>query len=160
MSSTTAAKLRLHRDAAGRLVLTDDAGVGHVGVVPVRAFPLAAPDESLAIVGPTGRELAWVDRFDQLDAPTRRLVDEELAPRELVPEIRRLLRVSSVVTPCTWFVETDRGDTEFALKAEEDIRRLPGGSALLIASAHGMQYRIADRAALDRASRKLLDRFL
>jgi hypothetical protein len=70
------------------------------------------------------------------------------------------VRVSSVVTPCTWFVETDRGDTEFVLKAEEDIRRLPGGSALLIASAHGMHYRIGDRAALDRASRKLLDRFL
>ncbi len=153
------ATLRLHRDAAGRLVLTDDAGVEHVGAVPVRAFPLAAPDESLAIVGPTGRELAWVERFDQLDAATRRLVDEELAPRELVPVIRRLVRVSSVVTPCTWHVETDRGNTEFVLKAEEDIRRLPG-SALLIASAHGMHYRIADRTALDRASRKLLDRFL
>jgi hypothetical protein len=151
--------LRLHRDAAGRLVLTDDAGVEHVGVVPVRAFPLAAPDEGLAIVGPTGRELAWVERLDALDAATRRLVDEELAPRELVPEIRRLVRVSSVVTPSTWHVETDRGDTEFVLKAEEDIRRLPGG-ALLIASAHGMHYRIADRAALDRGSRKLLDRFL
>ncbi len=151
--------LRLHRDAAGRLVLTDDAGVEHVGAVPVRAFPLAAPDEGLAIVGPTGRELAWVEHLDALDAATRRLVDEELAPRELVPEIRRLVRVSSVVTPSTWTVETDRGDTEFVLKAEEDIRRLPGGT-LLIASAHGMQYRIADRAALDRGSRKLLDRFL
>ena len=150
---------RLHRDAAGRLVLTDDAGVEHVGVVPVRAFPLAAPDEGLAIVGPTGRELAWVERLDALDAATRRLVDEELAPRELVPVIRRLVRVSSVVTPSTWTVETDRGDTEFVLKAEEDIRRLPGG-ALLIASAHGMHYRVADRAALDRGSRKLLDRFL
>ena len=153
------ATLRLHRDAAGRLVLTDEAGVEHVGAVPVRAFPLAAPDESLAIVGATGRELAWVERFDQLDAATRRLVDEELAARELVPVIRRLGRVSSVVTPCTWHVETDRGDTEFVLKAEEDIRRLPG-SALLIASAHGMHYRIADRTALDRGSRKLLDRFL
>lgn len=150
---------RLHRDAAGRLVLTDDAGVEHVGVVPVRAFPLAAPEEGLAIVGPTGRELAWVERLDALDAATRRLVDEEMAPRELVPVIRRLVRVSSVVTPSTWTVETDRGDTEFVLKAEEDIRRLPGG-ALLIASAHGMHYRVADRAALDRGSRKLLDRFL
>ena len=45
------------------------------------------------------------------------------------------------------------------LKAEEDIRRLEGG-ALLIASAHGVQFRIPDAKTLDRASRKLLERFL
>ena len=35
---------QLERDAFGRLVLTDIEGVRHVGVVPVRAFPLTAPD--------------------------------------------------------------------------------------------------------------------
>jgi hypothetical protein len=67
-------------------------------------------------------------------------------------------RVSSFGVPSTWTVSTDRGDTSFVLKAEEDIRRLEGG-ALLIASAHGVQFRIPDVKALDRASRKLLERF-
>jgi hypothetical protein len=44
------------------------------------------------------------------------------------------------------------------LKAEEDIRRLPGGQ-LLIASATGVQF-VAERFALDKASRRLLERFL
>ncbi len=149
----------LHRDAAGRLVLTDADGSEHAGVLPVRAFPLAAPHEALAIVSAEGRELAWVPRIDALSPAARALVEEALAPRELTPEILRLVRVSSVVTPSTWEVETDRGATRFVLKAEEDIRRLPGG-ALLIASAQGMHFRIADRGALDRGSRKLLDRFL
>mgnify|MGYP003577383752 FL=1 len=156
MTDTT---FTLHRDNAGRLVLTDAEGQEHPGVLPVRAFPLAAPDESLALVSAEGRELAWVSRLDELSPAARALVEEALAPRELAPEILRLVRVSSVITPCTWEVETDRGDTRFVLKAEEDIRRLPDG-ALLIATAQGMHFRIADRGALDRSSRKLLDRFL
>ncbi len=156
MTDTT---FTLHRDNAGRIVLTDADGQEHPGVLPVRAFPLAAPDESLALVSAEGRELAWVPRLDELSPAARALVEEALAPRELAPEILRLVRVSSVVTPCTWEVETDRGDTRFVLKAEEDIRRLPDG-ALLIATAQGMHFRVADRGALDRGSRKLLDRFL
>ena len=156
MTDTT---FTLHRDNAGRIVLTDAEGHEHPGVLPVRAFPLAAPDESLALVSAEGRELAWVSRLDELSPAARALVEEALAPRELAPEILRLVRVSSVITPCTWEVETDRGDTRFVLKAEEDIRRLPDG-ALLIATAQGMHFRIADRGALDRGSRKLLDRFL
>ena len=45
------------------------------------------------------------------------------------------------------------------LKGEEDIRRLKG-NALLIASSDGVQYAIADMTALDRASRRFLERFL
>lgn len=159
MSTMDTPAFTLHRDAAGRLVLTDADGSEHAGVLPVRAFPLAAPGEALAIVGAEGRELAWVPRIDALSPAARALVEEALAPRELTPEILRLVHVSSVVTPSTWEVETDRGATRFVLKAEEDIRRLPDG-ALLIASAQGMHFRIADRGALDRGSRKLLDRFL
>ena len=69
------------------------------------------------------------------------------------------MSVSSFGTPSTWTVETDRGDTTFVLKGEEDIRRLKGGE-LLIAASEGVQYRIADMAALDKASRRLLERFL
>ena len=67
--------------------------------------------------------------------------------------------MSSFGTPSTWTVETDRGNTSFVLKGEEDIRRLKG-NALLIAASEGVQYRIADMTALDKASRRLLERFL
>jgi hypothetical protein len=67
--------------------------------------------------------------------------------------------VSSFGVPSTWTISTDRGEASFVLKAEEDIRRLDGGE-LLIASAHGVQFRIPDVKALDRGSRKLLERFL
>jgi hypothetical protein len=125
----------------------------------VRAFPIEAPLEGLSIVGPDGHELAWVDRWDELASPTRELIAEELAQRELMPTIERLLAVSTFSTPSTWTVDTDRGRTDFILKGEEDIRRLRNGG-LLITDNHGLVFRVRDMKAMDRGSRRLLDRFL
>lgn len=147
----------LTRDAFGRLVLVR-AGRSYAGVAPVRAFPLTAPEGGLAIVDAQGHELAWIDSLDTLAPQARGLVDEELAQREFVPEIQRLVAVSSFVTPSTWRVETDRGATSFVLNGEEDIRRL--GEGLLIASSDGVAYCMRDLASLDRTSRRLLERFL
>jgi hypothetical protein len=149
----------LERDAFGRLVLTDAEGLRHAGVVPVRAFPLTAPDHGISLVGTDGRELVWIDRIADLPRAMRELLDQDLVARDFAPTLQKLHKVSSFGVPSTWSVSTDRGETRFVLKAEEDIRRLEGG-ALLIASAHGLQFRIPDAKALDRHSRKLLERFL
>jgi hypothetical protein len=151
--------LQLSRSRFGDLVLTDAAGVDHEGVVAVRAFPLAAPDEGISLVSRDGHELAWISSLDELPAEHKQLVSEALATREFVPEVRRLISVSSFATPSQWLVATNRGETQFTLRGEEDIRRL-GGSKLLIADSHGLNYLIPDVRALDAHSRKLLDRFL
>jgi len=150
---------QLRRDAAGRLWCTDAHGQVHAGIVPVRAFPLAAAQEFISLVGSDGHELVLIERLADVPAGPRALLEEELALRDFVPEIQRLVGVSSFGTPSVWTVETDRGPTTFVLKGEEDIRRLKDG-ALLIAASEGVHYRIADMAALDRPSRKLLERFL
>jgi hypothetical protein len=150
---------QLERDAHGRLVLTDAGGVRHVAVQPVRAFPLSAPDEGLSLVSAEGVELAWIDRPDTLPKAQRAMLDEELAQREFVPVILRLRSVSTFSTPSTWEVDTDRGPTRLVLKGEDEIRRLPAG-ALLIADRQGLPFFVKDRFALDRGSRRLLERFL
>ena len=153
-------ELNLQRNPFGRLVLTAGDGTVHVGVVPVRAFPMVAPTEGLSLISTDGHEVAWIARMDDLPASTRSLLVEELASREFVPEIRRLVGVSSFSTPSTWRVETDRGATQFVLKGEEDIRRLGSRSKLMIASEEGIHFLVPDVAALDKPSRKLLERFL
>ena len=151
--------LNLSRNAFGKLVYTDEAGVDHIGVTPVRAFPLAAPNEGLSIVSVDGHELSWVDRLTDLAADARQLIEEELAVREFTPSISRIAKVSTFSTPSTWDVITDRGQTQLILKSEDDIRRLAEGQ-LLIASSSGLQYRIHNWLDLDKASKKLLERFL
>ncbi len=149
----------LIRNPAGRLVFTSRDGEIHEGVVPVRAFPIAAPDEGLSLVGKDGHELAWIVRLNDLPDDIRALIEEELAHREFMPEIRRINSVSSFATPSTWQVETDRGIADLVLKAEDHIRRL-AQNALLIADGQGVYYLIRDQDKLDSHSRKLLDRFL
>ena len=150
---------QITRDPVGKLVYTGADGVAHVGVVPVRAFPIAAPDEGLSIVGPDGHELAWIPRLSALLNPERALLEAELAVREFTPTITRLRAVSTFSVPSTWSVDTDRGPTDVVLKSEDDIRRL-GNGRLLIGTSHGLNLAIPDMAALDRASRRLLERFL
>lgn len=158
-ASTTTMTFTLVRDAFGRLVLTDAHGVHHEGVTPVRAFPIAAPDEGVSVVDAHGHELAWIARLSALPEAPRQLLLEELAHREFTPVIERLEAVSTFATPSTWAVVTDRGPAIFVLKSEDDIRRLPNG-ALLINSSHGVPFAVRDRLALDANSRRLLERFL
>ncbi|WP_416758749.1 DUF1854 domain-containing protein [Roseateles sp. So40a] len=149
----------LARDAFGRLTLIDEAGQTHEQVTPVRAHPLSAPEDGISLVGTDGHEIAWIDRLGDLPEALRELLRDELAHREVTPTVLRLLEVSTFSTPSQWTVETDRGVTEFILKSEEDIRRI-GEGRLLIASSHGLHFLVPDRFALDRHSRKLLERFL
>ena len=149
----------LKRDSYGQLVLTTKNGESHAGVVPVRAFPIAAPDEGIALVNSEGHEVGWVERIADLPPAIAQLVEEELASREFVPEIERILDVSSFACPSTWQVATNRGQSSLILKGEEDIRRL-SQSRLIIADTNGIEFLIRDIGTLDRHSRKLLDRFL
>lgn len=150
---------QLERDAYGRLILTNENGERHEGITPVRAFPIAAPDEGLSLINYEGHEVAWVDNIADLPPAIGQLLEEELASREFVPEITQITEVSSFACPSTWQVGTNRGTTALVLKGEEDIRRL-SQTCLLIADSNGIQFLVRDLTVLDRQSRKLLDRFL
>lgn len=152
-------KMRMEFNAMGRLKVWTEDGISHEPVSAVRAFPIQVPEGCISLVGPDGHELAWVERLSDLPAEQRALVEQELHQREFMPVIERLLEVSSFATPSTWTVDTDRGRCQFVLKGEEDIRRL-NRSVLLVLDSHGVQFMIRDPLALDRHSRKLLDRFL
>lgn len=149
----------LTRNAAGRLVFARAEGDVHVGVIPVRAFPISAPDAGVSLLGEDGHELVWIGNLSDLPESVSRMIDEELALREFMPEITRIKHVSSFATPSKWQVSTDHGDTELLLKAEDHIRRL-ANATLLITDGYGVSFLIRDTGALDRHSRKLLDRFL
>jgi hypothetical protein len=158
-AASEAGAVTLSWNAAGRLVFTSADGHESVGVMPVRAFPISAADEGLSLVDADGHELLWIDRLSDMPQAMQEAVQRGLQEREFMPEIQRLKGVSSFATPSTWQVDTDRGEFEFVLKGEEDIRRL-GGGALLVADSHGVQFLVRDLFALDRHSKKLLDRFL
>lgn len=150
--------LPLSRNPFGRLVLQKDAQPQPVN--PVRAFPLTAPVHGISLIGEDGKEVLWIPDLDAVDPAARALLDEDLAAREFQPLIQRILSVSTFSVPSIWELETDRGSVRMTLKAEEDIRKLNGRQNLLITSADGVHYKLPDTTKLDKASRKLLERFL
>jgi len=149
----------LSRNQAGRLLLTLEDGRVYEGVVPVRAFPLQAPEQFVAFMSVEGKEVAWVDELSTCPQDMRDLITQEIASRELMPTIERIVSVSTLSTPSTWEVITDRGATKLILKGEEDIRRLTGAT-LIITDSHGLRFILPDMQALDKNSRRILDRFL
>ncbi|MFZ2307461.1 MAG: DUF1854 domain-containing protein [Rhodoferax sp.] len=150
----------LQRDPFGKLVLTTAEGERYTGVMPVRAFPIQSPEVGIALVNLDGKEVTWIEQLEAVHEPAQTLIREELASREFVPVISQIVAVTSFSTPCTWSVATDRGETEFVLRGDEDIRRIGSAGSLLVADSHGIHYLIRDHLALDARSRKILDRFL
>jgi hypothetical protein len=152
-------QFQLTRNAFGRLVLTTPLGEVFEGVVPVRAFPIQSPEVGLSMVHTDGHEVAWIEQLRELSEPAQSLIREELQTREFMPEIKHIDSVTSFSTPCTWQVQTDRGETRFVLRGDEDIRRV-GPTILLVTDSHGIQFLIRDPLQLSKESRKILDRFL
>ena len=148
----------LQYDAFDHLVFVDPAGQRHVGVEPMRAFPISAPDQWIVICDAHGRELICLENQESLPEQLRQLLKEELRKRDFIPHI---LRIHSATgnNPSQWNVQTDRGRKTFLLKSDDDLRRLGSKRALLI-DAYGIRYLIPDTRKLDGASRRMLERYL
>lgn len=146
-------------DPFGRLVLSDATGRKHVGVEPIRAFPLSEPLRGISVCNVEGVEVLWIEDLAHVPDEARKLLESELRRREFMPVIERIVHVSSNTDPSQWEVETDRGPTQFLLKSEDDVRRLGPRGAILIDSA-GMRYIVHDTRRLDAASRRVLERYL
>jgi hypothetical protein len=155
----TPVAFELSRNAFGQLALTLPDGRVVQGVMPVRAFPVQSPEQGIALMDTDGHEAVWLDALSDVPQPAQGLIRDALESREFMPEIQTIVSVSSFSTPCTWVVKTDRGDTQFVLRGDEDIRRL-AGQTLLISDSHGIHFLIRDLDKLNKDSRKILDRFM
>ena len=157
--STQLMNIQFDQGPSGRWYYVSADGQQHDHVMAVRSFPVAAPEEGIALVDVDGKELLWIPHLNLLADPVRSQIVKAINQREFMPQILKLYGVSGFVAPSTWDIETDRGRTSLLLKGEEDIRRL-SASVLLVTDGHGVQFLIRDLAQMDRFSRKLLDRFL
>ena len=156
---TSFSPIHLYHNAWGQLVLTLPDGTVHEDVEPFRCFPWSSPETAVAIVSPEGHELVNVVDLAHLPAETRRLLEADLAAREFVPVIERIVHSSSLWPPCEWDVITNRGPSRITIDSEDDVRK-HGPHGALVADASGVRYLIPDARELDRASLRHLRRLL
>src|SRR5262249_9784833 len=147
----SSANFGLERDQWGQLVFIGADGKRLEKVGPTALFPISEPERWVLIRSADWDEMGCVGDSGKLPTDVWQLLKEELAQREFVPVIERIVRVSGNSEPCEWQVETDRGPTRFVLKSEEDVRRI-GEQQILILDAHGTRYHIPDLSAVDAKS--------
>ncbi len=147
---------QLSRDEWSHLKLTDSAGNEYLDVAVVPLFPISASKQWVSIVSSEGEEIACLDSMLGLSTSNVALLEEELALREFVPIIEKVVSVSGIMEPCEWFVETNHGPTNFVLKTEEDVRRI-SAKAVNIIDANGIRYRVDDIKKLDKRSRSFVE---
>jgi len=148
----------LTRNVAGRLVLTTASGESHVGVEPVRSFPITDPDRFISLVDSHAHELLCIGDLAELDPEIASFIRQALAEREFWPRIERIVRVKQHKDPHEWEVITDRGPAEF-LFHDDDIRRLSPTRAILV-DMHGVRFYVPDSRQLDPTSRRILSQYL
>lgn len=157
--TTSFANLSFRKNDWGQLVLTFADGAEHVGVEPVRCFPLTEPERWIAILDAEGREVLNLPSLDVLSPTAREVLRRELIEREFMPSIRKISSASAPNPPCQWIVETDRGATQFQLESEDEVRRL-GKNSVVIADSHGIRYKIEDIGKLDSFSQRTIRRLI
>ncbi len=150
---------RLSLDANHRLCAELPDGTRHIDVTPVRAFPLTAPSEHIALVDSTGHEIWAFPTLGDLEPEQRKTLSSVLERREFLPTILEIHSVQPRSEPSRWSVTTDRGAVAFTLPSEDNVRRLPGGGALVVDDC-GVRYRIAAIDKLNAESQRILKRYL
>ena len=152
-------RLTFHRDAWGQLVMVMPDGTEHLGVEPIRCFPLSDRAHAIALLDGNGHEIFNLPSLESVSSAARDILEYELAEREFVPVIQRIVATSAPNPPCFWDVETNRGRTRFQLESDDDCRRL-GPTSVLSADSNGIRYSIPNIEQLDAFSRRIIRRLV
>ncbi len=149
----------LKHDEFGRLVLIDSEGRRHLGVEPVRAFPVNEPSRFISLLDADGKELFLIDDLASLAEPVRSILEADLARREFIPVITKIIKVHGESHPTEWDLRTDRGDVKIIINGDDDVRQIGPRRALLV-DGQGVRYLIPDIQKLDAASKRALEVWL
>ncbi len=156
MNDTLGIEYTFSCDARGRLIAEDSSRNRHVGLSAMRLFPMSDPDNWIAVFDEKGHELCCIPSVAKLSTASASAIRTTLTNSEFIPVIERILHISSNDPPCRWTVETDRGQTEFIINDEKDLRRLSQWSVLVV-DARGIRYSIPDTRKLNVYSRRAVE---
>jgi len=147
------------RNALGQLVaqiVGHDAPITDVRVA--RCFPWSIPDSYISIRSAEGKELALIVTLDELNPPSRAVVEQELHEKIFNPRIQRILDYNNEFGVVSIQAQTDRGNVTFQIRSRDDVRMLSPVRAIFH-DADGNSYELHDISKMDALSRKLLHEY-
>lgn len=138
-----------------RLTLND--GTVYENLEPRRLFPVTDLDHYITLLGEWEKEIAMVRSLDDLDADSRRALEEVFKEYYLVPFITAIKQCDDKFGSLKMTVETDRGEVTFRIRnRHNDMKVLHGTRRMIIRDSNDNRYEIRNLDALDKKSQSLL----
>jgi len=128
-------------------------------VIVRRCFPWSEPGRYVSLRDDDHHEVALVRDPSELDASSRRALEDALAEAGFLLQVTRVFEVEEEVEIRHWRVDTRQGPRSFQTRLDDWPRALPGGG-FLIRDVAGDLYHLASPKAMDQKSRELLWAFV
>ena len=135
-------------------------------IVPVRAFPISAPNHIISIREPDtqlsgrGAEIGMIEDLAGFPAEMADLIIDELGRRYFTPAITRIHSFREKFGYCYWDVTTSAGRVEFIMNnPTSNIRTLEDGRVFMY-DIDGNCFTIDDPKGLDKHSYKKIEIYL
>lgn len=147
---------KVSRNAIGHLVAHVKGQAEPITDIRVaRCFPWSLPECYISIRDKQGSEIVLLKTLGELDADSRKVVEEELRDKVFNPRILHVMEHKRDFGVTSITAMTDRGRVTFQVQSRDDIRILSPTRALF-RDADGNVYELTDLTALDPHSRKYL----
>jgi len=122
-----------------------------------RAFPASKPDELFSVQDSSGKEVGILRTLDELDADSRKLVEEQLNRRYFTPKIQEVLSLRQDGGMWLFLVRTQRGEAKFYVRNWRDSCHEVRPGQWVIFSVDGQRYEIPNWEGLSGRSRDILE---
>src|SRR5262245_14018698 len=141
-----------------RLTVEEDRSYLKVSVL--RAFPLSEPARFLSVRDGANQEVGLIVNPADLSVENRKLVEEDLERRYLVPAVTRIVDAKERFGTVDWTMETDRGVCRFTTRnLRENVQR-PAPGRRILNDVDGNRYDIRNLDDLSLESQELLFRHM
>ncbi|MBO0719654.1 MAG: DUF1854 domain-containing protein [Blastocatellia bacterium] len=138
------------------LRMTIEGDCSYLKVSIIRAFPLADPARFLSVRDGANEEIGMILDPTQLGDENRKLVEEYLERRYIVPVVTRIISAKERFGTVDWMMETDRGIARFTTRnLRENIQR-PAPGRIILNDVDGNRYDIRNVDELSLKCQELL----
>ena len=142
-----------------RLTLKD--GTVLEDLEPRRLFPITNTDMYITLLDKEEKEAAFVRDLSEIDADSRRALEECFAEFYMIPKIVKINFIDEKFGALTMSVETDRGPVSFRIRnRNSDIKKLYGTKRVVIRDSNDNRYEIPNIDGLEPHSMRLIYSYL
>jgi len=149
----------LFREADGVFIRFADGGEPRP-VKLIWARPISGRGGQVSIVGEDKEEVMMIEGLDALDSDSRKVAEEALCSRYLIPRITRVIRAEATFGVRYWHVETTLGERRFALKNADRNAVWLSDDHLVLKDTLGARYEINPFSELDPRSQAEVEKVI